>query len=306
MHPFAVYPFPKSNPWVGTLKTRILIFELRLQDINISQLISNILGIRIRKMDVLGCAVCHWLCANHFVELGVVVQQPTDVVQHVHNVYTITCPTSPHQRDVRRKLIQRHILLTKLAMIQTLTLREIYQTFQNMYPDDRVSFARFKSLKPWNVIKAYRETYLCRACEQLRLYVETLKKIVTKLREAYLTEAADTLSDELVCLQNDPPHINSGESGTPMREHVTGPQEFGTPSDGDSESILALVESLATWCELDSKSAMVNALTCSSDLNTASPHYMCQQCSQCSFAQKWIRTLRDASCVHCWLILMVN
>ena len=61
------------------------------------------------------------------------------------------------------------------ALIQTLTLREIHEVFKQTYPLERLSLTSFKRLKPWNLIKAYRETCLCRLCELFRLYMEGLQ-----------------------------------------------------------------------------------------------------------------------------------
>ena len=63
-------------------------------------------------------------------------------------------------------------------MIQTLTLREIYEVFKKTYPlETTLSYPSFKKLKPWNLIKAYRETCLCRLCELFRLYMEGLHEV---------------------------------------------------------------------------------------------------------------------------------
>ena len=56
-------------------------------------------------------------------------------------------------------------------MIQTLPFTEIYRVSQKTYPLDKLGWTQFCKLKPWNVIKAYRETCLCRCCELFRLFV---------------------------------------------------------------------------------------------------------------------------------------
>lgn len=50
------------------------------------------------------------------------------------------------------------VVQTSQAMIQTLQLDEIYRIFQKTYPLDKLAFKHFRLLKPWNLIKAYRET----------------------------------------------------------------------------------------------------------------------------------------------------
>lgn len=67
------------------------------------------------------------------------------------------------------------------ALIQTLTLREIHEVFKQTYPLERLSLTSFKRLKPWNLIKAYRETCLCRLCELFRLYMEGLHEVAKLL-----------------------------------------------------------------------------------------------------------------------------
>ena len=44
------------------------------------------------------------------------------------------------------------------AMIQTVALDEIYRIFTKTYPLDKLAREQFRLLKPWNLIKAYRET----------------------------------------------------------------------------------------------------------------------------------------------------
>ena len=48
------------------------------------------------------------------------------------------------------------------AMIQTLKIDEKFRIFRETYPLDKLALTQFKLLKPWNLIKAYRETCLCR------------------------------------------------------------------------------------------------------------------------------------------------
>jgi len=139
---------------------------------------------------------------------------------HVRAVYELTCPTSPHTKDIRRRHLAVHVvqvccfarcgssqvrallpllvcanilvltahILVSLscqevnALIQTLTLREIYEVFKKTYPlETTLSYPSFKKLKPWNLIKAYRETCLCRLCELFRLYMEGLHEVAKVL-----------------------------------------------------------------------------------------------------------------------------
>ena len=81
-----------------------------------------------------------------------------EVLEHVSITYEMNCPTSPHQRDRMRRLLVSRCFEEKQAMIQTSTLKELYEIFGKEYPEDEISFSKFKMLKPWNLKKAYRET----------------------------------------------------------------------------------------------------------------------------------------------------
>ena len=94
-----------------------------------------------------------------------------EVKGHVLTIYETSCPTSPHQRDRLRRLLASFCWEEKQAMIQSDTLKNLFDAFIKEYPDDKLGFTMFKMLKPWNLKKAYRETCLCRMCELFRLYV---------------------------------------------------------------------------------------------------------------------------------------
>ena len=76
-------------------------------------------------------------------------------------------------------------------MIQSLPLDEIYRVFQKTYPLDKLGWTQFRMLKPWNVLKAYRETCLCRCCELFRLFVQALN-IVGELLKPLVTRGGHT------------------------------------------------------------------------------------------------------------------
>ena len=107
------------------------------------------------------------------------------MLEHVAHVYETNCPTSPHQRDRQRRLLASHVWEEKQAMIQTETLQNLFNIFVKEYPDDKLSFTKFKSLKPWYLKKAYRETCLCRMCELYRLYVAGLHAAADLLFKAF-------------------------------------------------------------------------------------------------------------------------
>ena len=94
-----------------------------------------------------------------------------EVKGHVTIVYETNCPTSPHTRDRMRRLRASRCWQEEQAMIQSETLKNLFNIFAKEYPQDQLSLTKFKMLKPWNLKKAYRETCLCRMCELFRLYV---------------------------------------------------------------------------------------------------------------------------------------
>ena len=118
-----------------------------------------------------------------------------DTKEHVREIFELTCPTSPHQKDARKRCLGRHAVQTLQAMIQTLPLDEIYRVFQKTYPLDTLGYTSFRLLRPWNVIKAYRETCLCRCCELFRLFVQALL-VVGGLLEQLVKQADDEAAGE--------------------------------------------------------------------------------------------------------------
>jgi hypothetical protein len=151
-------------------------------------------------------------------------------------------------------------------MIQSLPLDEIYRVFQKTYPLDKLSWTKFRMLKPWNVIKAYRETCLCRCCELFRLFVQALN-IVGELLKPLVTRGG---------------HIEDAE-------------------DADAEVEAAAMEAemsntdlvwLANFCKAHNKSEMVNMLVCGGCLESAEPNCIAGKCGRCSFAKHWSRGLR--------------
>ena len=74
-----------------------------------------------------------------------------EVLEHVAHVYETNCPTSPHQRDRQRRLLASHVWEEKQAMIPTEALQNLFNIFVKEYPDDKLSFTKFKSLREVSV-----------------------------------------------------------------------------------------------------------------------------------------------------------
>lgn len=145
-------------------------------------------------------------------------------------------------------------------MIQTLTLDEIYRVFVRTYPLDKLSFTQFKLLKPWNVIKAYRETCLCRLCELFRLYIMGLRVVASILKP--LTDV----------VQNDGQHD----------------EDSTCPEDSPDEDLL----SLAKFCSHERKQDMVDRLVCGGRLHSAKIECFNGKCPDCGFSKLWSKGLR--------------
>ena len=158
------------------------------------------------------------------------------------------------------------LLQTKQAMIQTLTLDEIFRVFQKTYPLDKLAFDTFRLLKPWNVIKAYRETCLCRVCELFRLYVQALH-IVASILKPLVTPVE---------------HTADAEGGDAEVEAEAAAAEAADPD------LLRLVN----FCSLQQKSLMVQEMICAPSLEEAQPACVNGSCSKCGFSRIWSKGMR--------------
>ena len=185
--------------------------------------------------------------------------------EHVNNIFTLLCPTSPHQKDARKRHLGRHVVQTLQAMIQTLPLDEIYRVFVKTYPMDKLGFTQFKLLRPWNVIKAYRETCLCRICELFRLFMQALHIVARMLKP----------------LVSQPEHTNDGEGDDAQAEAAAA-----------ADDIDPQLEALVRFCSLELKSLMVQELICGGCLSEAKPVCVDGKCTACGFAKLWSRGLR--------------
>lgn len=186
--------------------------------------------------------------------------------EHVQSIYELTCATSPYQKDERKRRLARHVYQTKQALVQMLPLDDIYRIFQKTYPLDKLSMESFRLLKPWNVIKAYRETCLCRCCELFRLYVQALL-IVGKLLKPLVT--VDEQTDDA--------------EGAEAEAEAT-----ATEAEAVDPDLVWIVD----FCKCQTKSEMANMLVCGGCLETAKPDCVNGKCSECSFARRWKHGLR--------------
>ena len=154
-------------------------------------------------------------------------------------------------------------------MIQTLTLKEIYRIFQKTDVLDKLAFSTFKLLKPWNLIKAYRETCLCRVCEIFRLYTEGLHE-VAKLLEPLVAPCGD--------------REDAGDDGDDEDMEVA---EMATAAASDPELV-----AITKFCAHSEKSNMVKDMICGDCLDNAEMKCVEGTCGLCGFAKIWSKGLR--------------
>ena len=162
-------------------------------------------------------------------------------------------------------------------MIQTLTLKEIFRVFVQTYPLDKIAFTKFRMLKPWNFIKAYRETCLCRSCEAFRLFVKALNVVGDLLLK----------------------HLQPDDAEAQRREDAVEDNADDSPDGEENEAMDAAraqlkyeVKQLADFCKLDSKSDMVQQLVCAPCLMSAEPACVDGSCPRCGFKKLWSKGLR--------------
>lgn len=78
----------------------------------------------------------------------------------------------------QKRKVQKHVML--------MTLAEAFKEFKRQYPEVKVGFSTFKSLKPMHVKKVSetsRRTCLCTICCNVALKVEAVRKVVSACKE---------------------------------------------------------------------------------------------------------------------------
>lgn len=184
-----------------------------------------------------------------------------DVKKAVQDIYESGCATSPHQRDSVFRRLSRHVVERAQALIMTSTFQELYQTFQRVHVGVKLSYAMFKRLAPWNLKRAYRETCVCRCCEEFRLYKDALH----------------TVADLLAPLIPSPEECNDVEEADEDSGDTTSEQDEPAPE---------LVR-LHNFCKLSSKSKMADGLVCGGNLHTAERECIRGNCPSCGFNSLW-------------------
>lgn len=161
------------------------------------------------------------------------------------------------------------------------TLDELYQAFKEKNPNDTLSFAQFKMLKPWNIKKAYRETCLCRSCESFALYREALQKVAKFLKP--LCTLTEQQEDEEANMENEE-MLLSGRSFDSKDDDATQPKSsVGPPTAGFNHIIARLQQ----FCCVAHKSQMADAMVCGGKLECAKPDCVAGTCTDCGFKKCW-------------------
>lgn len=157
---------------------------------------------------------------------------------------------------------------TLQALVQTMPIEELYQVFKKTYPSQKISLERFRLLKPWNLIKAYRETCLCRVCELFRLYMQGLHLLPPLLTPLVEDERREAQA---------------------IRAEADEDQEDLELDGAVDKDLLALIE----FCKLESKTKMTEKLVCHS-CNIMEADMDCVQgkCAACGFKKLWSKGLK--------------
>lgn len=150
-------------------------------------------------------------------------------------------------------------------MVQMMSMAELYEVFRTAHPQVKLSIDKFRLLKPWNVIKAYRETCLCRMCEMFRLFIQALR-LLPPLLEPLLT------------------HLDSNED----EDIFVSRAECEEGHRGSDAQLSALIE----FCSLDSKTQMVQRLVCGGQIMDAGMTCVQGKCANCGFKKMWSQGLR--------------
>lgn len=193
-----------------------------------------------------------------------------EVKGQVQEVYEISCPVSPHQRDSMKRRIGPHLYQEAHALIRMQTFDELYAVFKQMNPNAKLSKSKFKRLAPWNLKKAHRETCLCRCCELFKLYLSALNDVGKLLKPLVVQQAGgDELEEE-----------TEGQSDAEERES-------GSSDTGNRAAASTSLERLIRMCSLEHKSALADHLVCGGCVVTAKPACVKGDCIQCGFKAFW-------------------
>ena len=165
------------------------------------------------------------------------------------------CPTSPHQRDVMRRLKAPFVFEEKPAFILSGTVASLHAEFLEKHPEVSISLAQFKLELPWNMKKAYRETCLCRQCLNFQWHCDALKVVAALLEPLLEPAVADSEGDAAP---------------------VSDPQ------------LSARIEKLVAFAKLDSKRKIGDELVCSACLGDQTEQACISgDCVRCGFGPMW-------------------
>ena len=188
------------------------------------------------------------------------------------------CSLSPHQRDARRRRKAPYVYEHAQGHIQSETDDAIAEEFLREHPDV-CKKREFLLHKPWYCIKAYRETCLCKTCENLRLYIQTLNKVVAPMLSALCEPSVEAEEGE--------EGVGAGEAAAAAEPEVEA--EGNEAEENEAAEATPIIKQLADFAALTLKSQVANALVapCAESLQEASSACVNGTCPHCGFRRWW-------------------
>ena len=184
-------------------------------------------------------------------------------------------------------------LTLSFAALATHRYDHLYASFNEKYPGV-IGRSKFIELKPWFVKKAYRETCLCRSCENLMLYTHMLRDVSAELRpllDATLL-AAETSGEAATAMPaNAGGDAAAGESATAAADAAADAAEAEAEARAEASGVREL-DALLQLCSSPHKSALLNQLVCGGSVAKARSECRDGNCDSCGMAAVWSRGMR--------------
>ena len=211
------------------------------------------------------------------------------VIQTFHS----ECATSPCGKDERSKRLAPYVHIKAQALIIMSDLRSIYSAHLRRFTEDvgHLSFAGFKTLKPWYAIKGDRETCLCKWCENFRCYQDALRVCAGYVEPLIEKSAAEEdAADEA---HNDTASTDNANLANPANP-ANPADRPADPANPAIEPAAVQLQKLVRIAGLKSKQEIVNEFVCGSSIATARHDCVAGTCTQCGFRKMWSQGLRKS------------
>ena len=190
------------------------------------------------------------------------------------------CARSPHQRDGVCRRVATHLKEEAQALILTETRDELFEGFQAKHQTVKLSRAKFYEILPWELKEAYRETCLCSHCENLMLYMQSLKVVAKEVLGPL------ALCDECEEQELPPPPPSNETDGALVdgdnddEPTSTDPATAREPPDPKLKALLDVIS-----CPL--KSQLMSALVCGGNVGAAKKECVEGDCRDCGMKRWW-------------------